>query len=78
MTQLAEAFGRITGRNVQYVQIPWNDFEQTAGPQMTQMYRWFQDVGYSVDIPALRQENANLVGFERWLQSQWRLRAQTA
>ena len=78
MTQLAEAFGRITGRNVQYVQIPWKDFEQTAGQEMTQMYRWFQDVGYSIDIPALRQEHANLIGFERWLQSQWRLRARTA
>lgn len=78
MTQLAEAFGRIAGRNVQYVQIPWNDFEQTAGPEMTEMYRWFRDVGFSVDISALRQEHANLSSFERWLRSQWRLKAQTA
>jgi len=78
MTDLALAFGRMVGRNVQYVQIPWDQFEQTAGPEMTLMYRWFQDVGYSVDIRALRQEHANMMTFERWLQSSWRPRAQTA
>jgi len=78
MTDLAEAFGRMTGRNVAYVQISWDQFEQTAGHEMTVMYRWFQDVGYSVDIRALRQENPNLMTFERWLQSNWRPKAQTA
>jgi len=78
MSDLALAFGRMIGRNVQYVQIPWDQFEETAGHEMTLMYRWFQDVGYSVDIGALRQEHANMATFERWLQSHWRLRVQTA
>ena len=52
--------------------------EVASSDEMTVMYRWFQDVGYSVDIRALRQENPNLTTFERWLQSNWRPKAQTA
>jgi uncharacterized protein YbjT (DUF2867 family) len=78
MTQLAESLGRLAGRAVSYAQIPWDRFEETAGREMTLMYRWFQDVGYSADIAALRQEHANLMNFERWLQSNWRPKVQTA
>lgn len=78
MTEIAEALGRMTGRNVSYAQVRWEHFEQKAGPDMTLMYRWFQDVGYSVDIAALRQEHPNLMSFQRWLQGHWRPRVQTA
>ncbi len=72
MEQLAQAFGRAADRDVQYVQVPWNDFERQAGPEMTAMFRWFEDVGYHVDISALRQEHPGLTTFERWLNSKWR------
>jgi uncharacterized protein YbjT (DUF2867 family) len=78
MTEIADALGRMTGRNVSYAQVRWDQFEQKAGPDMTLMYRWFQDVGYSVDIAALRQEHPNLMSFQRWLQGHWRPRVQTA
>ncbi len=71
MTELAQAFSRMTGREVRYQQIPWDQFEQKAGPEYTAMFRWFEQIGYHVDISALRQEYANLTGFERWLQSKW-------
>ena len=78
MTRLADAFGRMIGRNVQYAQVPWDKFEQKVGPEMTSMYRWFEEVGYSVDIAALRQEHPNVMSFERWLQRNWRPRTQAA
>ena len=48
---LAESFGRMIGRNVQYAQVSWEPFEETNGPEMAAMYKWFQDVGYSVALP---------------------------
>ena len=78
MTEIAEALGRMVGRNVTYAQVRWDQFEQKAGHDMMLMYRWFQDVGYSVDIAALRQEHPNLMSFQRWLQGHWRPRVQTA
>lgn len=71
MTELAQAFSRMTGRDVRYEQMPWDEFERESGPEVTAMYRWFEDVGYSVNIPALRQEHPNLMSFSRWLQANW-------
>src|ERR1043165_2415551 len=78
MADIAAALGRLAGREVRYLQIGWDKYEQTAGHEMTVMFRWFQDVGYAVDIAALRQEHPNLMNFERWLQSNWRPKVQTA
>jgi uncharacterized protein YbjT (DUF2867 family) len=72
MSELAQAFTRFTGREVAYTQVPWDQFEQKAGPDFTRMYRWFQDVGLHYDISAIRQEYPNLTTFERWLQKEWR------
>ncbi len=71
MTELAQAFSRMTGREVRYEQVPWEEFEQRAGSDLTSMYRWFQSDGYHVDISALRQEYPNLTGFEHWIQANW-------
>jgi hypothetical protein len=33
------------------------------------MFKWFEDVGYHADIPALRQQHQSLMSFERWMHS---------
>jgi uncharacterized protein YbjT (DUF2867 family) len=71
MTDIAAGFSRMAGREVRYQQVPWDEFEQRAGRDLTLMFRWMEDVGFHVDIPAIRQEYANLTGFERWLQANW-------
>jgi uncharacterized protein YbjT (DUF2867 family) len=78
MQEIAEALGRKIGRHVQYAPIPWDEFERHAGSATTLMYRWLQDVGFQVDIAALRYEHPNMMAFERWLQSNWRPKWQTA
>jgi len=78
MADLAAAFSRISGREVRYQEVPWEQFEKQAGPEITTMYRWFQDVGYHVDISAIRQEYERLTSFERWLQTNWRAAAGAA
>jgi uncharacterized protein YbjT (DUF2867 family) len=72
MTELAQAFTRITGHEVTYRQVPWDQFEQQAGHELTIMSKWFESSGYHVDIPALRQEHPNLMTFDRWLNETWK------
>jgi uncharacterized protein YbjT (DUF2867 family) len=72
MTQLAQAFSRASGREVRYQQVPWDEFEQRAGREMTVMYRWFEENGYNVDIAAVRQDYPELTSFNRWLEQNWR------
>ena len=78
MAELAEAFGRANGREVQYRQVPWEEFEARSGSETTTMFRWFHEVGYHVDIPAVRQEYPKLNSFVRWLNSTWHTATQTA
>ena len=67
MTDIAGAFSRVTGREVSYVQTPWDQFEEQMGEEFTVMYRWFDDVGYEADIGALRSEHPGLTGLEDYL-----------
>lgn len=71
MASMAEVMGRVSGQPVEYEQVPWDQFEQKAGHERTVMYRWFQDVGYHVDLAPLREENPRLAHFEPWLRAHW-------
>jgi uncharacterized protein YbjT (DUF2867 family) len=67
MLQVAQTFSRVIGRQVDYVQMPWEQFQQAMGEEITVMNKWFNNVGYEADIPALRQEYSELTTFEEYL-----------
>lgn len=69
--EVTEALGRMAGREVRYNRVPMEEFEKQVGPDHGKMFRWFQEVGYQVDLPNLRREYSNLTSFERWLQTTW-------
>jgi uncharacterized protein YbjT (DUF2867 family) len=79
MLRVAELLTQILGRRVNYVQVPWDQFRHNAGEEMTKMYRWFDDVGYHVDIVGLRREYPNLSTLDRVLRQQhWTAGASSA
>jgi uncharacterized protein YbjT (DUF2867 family) len=78
MNALGQSFTRAGAREVSYRQVPWDEFEAQAGGEMTTMFRWFQNVGYGVNIGAVQQEYPRLTGFARWLNETWRPAARTA
>jgi uncharacterized protein YbjT (DUF2867 family) len=67
MAELAATFGRVIGRRVEYVQVPWEEFREPYGEDLTMMYEWFEEVGYEADIAALRAEYPGLTTFELYL-----------
>jgi uncharacterized protein YbjT (DUF2867 family) len=69
MPEIAETFGRVIGREVSYYQVPWDQFEEQMGEEITVMYRWFNEMGYEADIAALQQEYPELTTFERYLRA---------
>jgi uncharacterized protein YbjT (DUF2867 family) len=68
---VAQQFSRRLGREVSYVQIPWEQYEQKAGPESTKMLRWFEEKGHHADIAAARQAVPALHSFDAWLNSAW-------
>ncbi len=69
MPRTAETFSRVTGRGVEYYQVPWDEFEEQMGEELTIMYRWFNEVGYEANIGALREIYSKLATFEQYLRS---------
>jgi uncharacterized protein YbjT (DUF2867 family) len=67
MPEIAEAFGRVVGKQIGYYQVPWEQFEEQMGEEYAVMYRWFNDVGYEADVGSLRREHPGLIDFEGYL-----------
>ena len=66
--ETARLFSQATGKEVKYVQVPWDEFEAQQGEEMTIMEKWFEDVGYSVDVDNLRSNYPWLVSLEQYLE----------
>ena len=70
--EVAEVLTRVTGRGVHYVELPLKQVRQAVGEDGARMFEWFDEVGYSADIAALRREHPE-VGwhtFEEWAKEQ--------
>jgi hypothetical protein len=67
MPEIAAAFSHVLGRKVEYQQIPFEAFEQQAGEEVTLMYRWFENVGYSADFAQLKRDFSTMTDFESYL-----------
>jgi uncharacterized protein YbjT (DUF2867 family) len=55
MPEVASHLSRTMGRSVQFQQLPDDQAETAVGLDFAIMFRWFNEVGYDVDIPALQQ-----------------------
>ncbi|MGA2880764.1 MAG: NmrA/HSCARG family protein [Bryobacteraceae bacterium] len=78
MTQIVQAFSRVLGHEVKYVQISWDEFSKRIDPAHFKMFHWFEGEAYRVDIPAVRQELPSLQTFEHRMQSTWRAKVTAA
>lgn len=71
MSDTARLLSGAVGRDVNYQQVPWDQFEKQVGHETTVMFRWFEEVGYHIDIAALREQRPNMLTLEHWLQTHW-------
>ena len=67
MPEIAAAFSRVLGKPVNYQQIPFEAFEQQAGEEVTIMFRWFENVGYTADFAQLKRDFSAPSDFESYL-----------
>jgi uncharacterized protein YbjT (DUF2867 family) len=67
MPEIAAAFSRVLGKPVNYQQIPFEAFQQQAGEEVTIMFRWFENVGYTADFAQLKRDFTALSDFESYL-----------
>ena len=66
---------RVTGPEIHYVELPLEQVRQAMGEDGARMFEWFDQVGYSADIAALRRDHPEVAwhSFEEWAKEQdWR------
>jgi uncharacterized protein YbjT (DUF2867 family) len=63
---------RVTGRALEYYQVPLDVIHQRMGNDGARMYEWLDRVGYTVDRAALRREFPDVAfhDFESWAKTQ--------
>jgi uncharacterized protein YbjT (DUF2867 family) len=69
LVKICAILTEIMGRPVVPKQVSWSDYESLAGEEMTTMIRWFEAVGYSVDVEALRGQHPGMITMEDYLRS---------
>ena len=69
MPEVVAAFSHVLGKKVEYQQIPFAAFEQQAGEEVTIMYRWFENVGYTADFAQLERDFPAPTDFESYLRA---------
>ena len=47
---------RLTGKEIKFVQMPYDVAEKNVGREFTIMFKWFNDVGYNPNIPELSKK----------------------
>ena len=67
MNQVVNLFSHVTGSPVDFVQIPWDIYEQTEGKEMAIMDRWIDSVGYSANVNLVRSELPDMLTLEEYL-----------
>jgi uncharacterized protein YbjT (DUF2867 family) len=63
----AAAFGDQLGHEVEPVHADVEDYREMAGDELADMFQWFNDVGYDIDIPALAEWGIETTTFEAYL-----------
>jgi hypothetical protein len=78
MQQIADAFSRVTARDVKYAQVSWDQFERNMGPELAVMYQWFEEKGSHCNIEQVRREYPLTHAFDQWLEAYWNTTAVAA
>jgi uncharacterized protein YbjT (DUF2867 family) len=79
--EVVETLSRVIGRPFTYFQVPLDVVRQRMGEDNAKMSEWFDRVGYTVDLPALRREFPDVAfhDFESWPRGQdWKALLQAA
>ncbi len=56
MPEVATLLSQALGRAVTFQPVPEDQVEATMGHDYALMFRWFNEVGYGVDVPALEKQ----------------------
>ncbi len=70
MPEAAAQLMHAIGRPIRFQEFPMEQAEAAMGHDLTTMFRWFNEVGYAIDIPTLKQKfQMPLTTFAEWIKT---------
>ena len=70
MPDVAAHLSKVTGRSIQFQGLPMEQAEAAMGHDLATMFRWFNEVGYQINVAALKQTfGIPLTTFAEWIQT---------
>jgi uncharacterized protein YbjT (DUF2867 family) len=68
--EVATLLTKVTGRSIRFQEFPLDQVEAAMGHDLAKMFRWFNDVGYAIDVPAVtRKFGIPLTSFTEWVKT---------
>ena len=68
--ETAALLTKAMGRPIRYQEFPMDQAEAAMGHDLATMFRWFNEVGYAIDIPGLKQQfSIPLTTFAEWIKT---------
>ena len=70
MVETAALLTKAMGRTIQFQEFPAEQAESAMGYDLAVMFKWFNDVGYAIDVAALKQKfGIPLTSFREWMKT---------
>jgi uncharacterized protein YbjT (DUF2867 family) len=70
MPEVAVHLSKVTGRSIRFQGLPLEQADATMGHDLATMFRWFNEVGYQVNVAALKQTfKIPLTTFTEWVKT---------
>jgi uncharacterized protein YbjT (DUF2867 family) len=70
MPETAAQLTHAMGRPIRFQEFPMEQAEAAMGHDLTTMFRWFNEVGYAIDLPALKENfQMPLTTFAEWIKT---------
>ena len=70
MVETAALLTKAMGRTIQFQEFPTEQAESAMGYDLAVMFKWFNDVGYAIDVAALKQKfGIPLTSFREWMKT---------
>lgn len=67
--QYVATFSKVMGRPVAYTQMPLDEYLAAMPKPLRPLFRWYDEVGYSADVDALRKRYPDMVTLEQYLRA---------
>lgn len=67
LAELTATFGKVLGKDVAYVRRPLEEFLRGFPPSLRPLFRWYDEIGYSVDTAKWRKRYPKLMTLEQYL-----------